>query len=198
MNADYDDQPSTGSQRADAMRTMLMSLLACFSLACIEATAAQAHLHAVPQLDLARYAGTWYEIAKYPNRYQAMCIANTTATYSIRPDATVEVQNRCRLRDGGYTGVTGTARRVGPSGSAQLEVRFAPAWLSWMSAVWAPYWVFDIDDDYSLAAVGQPGYEYLWILSRTPTVPPARYQALLTRIAAAGYDVTRLEATPQP
>lgn len=153
-------------------------------------------LRAVDRLDLDRYAGTWYEIAKYPNRFQARCVADTIARYRRTGD-TVEVFNRCRLADGSYIDVMGVARRVGTEGSAVLEVRFAPAWLAWLSAVWAPYWVFDLDPEYTLAAVGQPGREYLWILSRTPHVDPARYTALLRRIEAAGYDTGRLELTPQ-
>jgi apolipoprotein D and lipocalin family protein len=160
------------------------------------AHAATPPLQAVPRLDLSRYMGTWYEIAKYPNRYQAMCVANTTASYRLA-GSRVEVMNRCRRADGTTTEASGVARRVGGNDSAVLEVRFAPAWLAWLPEVWAPYWVFDLDPDYTLAAVGQPGREYLWILSRTPQVDPGRYAALLKRIAAAGYDVNRLEPTPQ-
>jgi apolipoprotein D and lipocalin family protein len=176
------------------MRLLIICALSLLSvgLAC----GATPPLTPVARLDLNRYAGVWYEIAKYPNRYQAICAGETTATYRLTGES-VSVLNRCRRTDGSMTEVTGTARRVGGPNSAVLEVRFAPNWLAWLPAVWAPYWVFDIDPDYTLAAVGQPGREYLWVLSRTPHVEPARYAALLGRIAAAGYDVGRLELTPQ-
>jgi apolipoprotein D and lipocalin family protein len=154
-------------------------------------------LQPIAQLDLTRYQGTWFEIAKYPNRFQAMCVRDTTAQYRIQSAGRVEVQNRCTRQDGSIAQVTGAARLHGATGSAMLEVRFAPAWLAWLHAVWAPYWVFDLDSAYSLAAVGHPTRDYLWILSRTPTVDPERYHALLRRIQAAGYDVSRLETTPQ-
>jgi apolipoprotein D and lipocalin family protein len=174
------------------MRAIILVL----TLLTVTATAAAVPLRPVAQLDLQRYAGVWYEIAKYPNRYQAMCVSDTTARY--RPIGnSIEVFNRCLKQDGTWIDAKGVARRTGPEGSSTLEVRFAPAWLSWLSAVWAPYWVFDIDPDYTLAAVGQPEREYLWILSRSPTVDPVRYAALLRRIEAAGYDVRRLETTPQ-
>lgn len=161
-------------------------------------TLAAPPLRPVPQLDLHRYQGVWYEIANYPNRFQKMCVGGTSATYTIQPSGEVEVLNRCRKTDGSWASARGAARLQDAPGSARLQVRFAPAWLSWLSAVWAPYWVFDLDRDYTLAAVGEPSREYLWILSRSPTVDPARYQALLERIGAAGYDVKRLSLTPQP
>lgn len=154
-------------------------------------------LQPVTGLDLKRYQGVWYEIAKYPNRFQKICAGGTTATYTIKGSGEVEVLNRCRKADGDDTEARGAARRDGTE-SARLKVRFAPAWLAWLPAVWAPYWVFDLDRDYTLAAVGEPQREYLWILSRTPTVDPVRYEALLSRIRAAGYDTTRLERTTHP
>jgi apolipoprotein D and lipocalin family protein len=63
--------------------------------------------------------------------------------------------------------------------------------------VWGDYWVIDLDPGYTLAAVSEPGRDYLWILSRTPTVDSGAYQALLRRLEAKGFDITRLQATPQ-
>jgi apolipoprotein D and lipocalin family protein len=154
-------------------------------------------LQPVAGLDLKRYQGVWYEIAKYPNRFQKVCEGGTTATYTIQESGQVEVLNRCRKADGSYTEARGAARRSEQEAS-RLQVRFAPAWLAWLPAVWAPYWVFDLDRDYTLAAVGEPERQYLWILSRAPTVDPARYEALLSRIRAAGYEPGRLESTRQP
>jgi apolipoprotein D and lipocalin family protein len=77
-------------------------------------------------------------------------------------------------------------------------VRFAPAWLSWLPQVWGDYWVIDLDDDYQLAAVSEPSREYLWVLSRKPTVDTNTYNALLKRLSAQGFDLTKLERSPQP
>ncbi|WP_305075007.1 lipocalin family protein [Propionivibrio sp.] len=154
-------------------------------------------LVAVPSLDVERYMGTWYEIAKYPNRFQRQCVADTRAEYSQMPDGRVRVINRCRLESGEFESADGVARLVGGTGSPKLEVRFAPAWLSFIPAVWGDYWVIDIDDAYRLVAVSEPKRDYLWVLSRTPTVDPARYAALLGRLGAMGFDLDRLETTPQ-
>mgnify|MGYP000019264853 CR=1 FL=1 len=154
-------------------------------------------LVAVPSLDVERYMGTWYEIAKYPNRFQKQCVADTRAEYSLLPDGRVQVINRCRLENGEFESANGVARLVGGAGSPKLEVRFAPAWLSFIPAVWGDYWVIDIDADYQLVAVSEPKREYLWILSRTPVVDPQRYAALLERLAGKGFDLDRLEVTPQ-
>ena len=152
----------------------------------------------IPALDLPRYMGTWYEVAKYPNRFQRDCVRDTRATYTLQPQGTVEVRNQCTRADGSVNEAVGQARRVDaqPDG-ARLEVRFAPAWLSFLPFVWGDYWVLDLDPDYTLSAVGEPSGNYLWILSRTPQVDPARYQALLSRLAARGIDVQRLETSPQ-
>jgi apolipoprotein D and lipocalin family protein len=63
--------------------------------------------------------------------------------------------------------------------------------------VWGDYWVIDLDANYQLAAVSEPKREYLWVLSRTPTVSTEAYQALLTRLKAQGFDLERLERTRQ-
>jgi apolipoprotein D and lipocalin family protein len=109
----------------------------------------------------------------------------------------VQVLNSCVTADGSTIDALGLAKQVGPATSAKLQVRFAPAWLSWLPMVWGDYWVIDLDADYQLAAVSDAKREYLWVLSRTPRVKPEHYNALLERIQAQGFDVQRLETTPQ-
>ena len=88
-------------------------------------------------------------------------------------------------------------RQVGGADSARLKVSFAPAWLSFIPAVWGDYWVVDLDPEYSLVAVSEPKREYLWVLSRTPQVDAARYTALLARLEGLGFDVSKLVTTKQ-
>lgn len=154
-------------------------------------------LAAVASLDVPRYMGTWYEIAKYPNRFQKDCVADTRADYALMDDGRVQVINRCRQENGEMDIANGVARPEGGADSPRLKVRFAPAWLSFLPAVWGNYWVIDIDEAYRLVAVSEPKREYLWILSRTPVVDPQRYAALLERLAGKGFDLDRLEVTPQ-
>ncbi|MGM9427296.1 lipocalin family protein [Hydrogenophaga sp. MI9] len=155
-------------------------------------------LQAIERLDVGRYLGTWYEIAKYPNRFQRQCVADTQALYRQRDDGQIDVVNRCRQANGEMTEAVGRARQDGPADSPRLEVRFASAWLSWLPMVWANYWVIDLDPGYQLVAVSEPNREYLWVLSRTPAVDAAAYQALLGRLQAKGFDLSKLEKTAQP
>jgi apolipoprotein D and lipocalin family protein len=118
------------------------------------------------------------------------------AQYTLRPDGRVTVLNRCRAAGGAMEEAQGEARQVGAADVPKLEVRFAPAWLSWLPMVWGDYWVIDLDPAYQLAAVSEPSREYLWVLSRTPQVAPQAYADLLLRLSAHGLDVNRLVRTP--
>lgn len=158
---------------------------------------APAPLQTIPRLDVQRYLGTWYEIAKYPNRFQRQCASDTQARYTLQADGQLVVLNRCRLANGEMTEAVGQARQVGAADSPRLKVRFAPAWLSFLPLVWGDYWVIDLDADYQLVAVSEPRREYLWILARQPQVDAAAYQALLGRLQAQGLDLGRLELSPQ-
>lgn len=175
---------------------LTLALLAPLGAAAQTATPS-APLKTIERLDVARYMGTWYEIAKYPNRFQRQCVADTQALYRPRDDGQLDVVNRCRQANGEMTEAVGRARQVGAADSPKLEVRFAPAWLSWLPMVWGNYWVIDLDPAYQLVAVSEPSREYLWVLSRTPTVDAAAYQALLGRLQAQGFDLSKLERSAQ-
>jgi apolipoprotein D and lipocalin family protein len=151
----------------------------------------------IAALDVPRYMGTWYEIAKFENRFQKKCAGYTTATYSAMPDGKVQVLNRCRTDSGEAVEAIGVARQIGDSSSPRLKVRFAPAILSFLPMVWGDYWVVDLDQKYQLAAVSEGEREYLWILARTPKVDKASYDALVARLAAQGLDVGKLVLTKQ-
>jgi apolipoprotein D and lipocalin family protein len=154
-------------------------------------------LSTISALDVPRYMGTWFEIAKFPNWFQRKCTGGTKAEYSLKNDGMVQVINRCRLESGEMIEAIGTARQIGPATSAKLEVRFAPEWLSFLPFVWGDYWVIDLDENYRLVAVSEPEKEYLWILARTPNVDPNDYKSLLARLVQMGFDLRKLEVTKQ-
>ena len=129
--------------------------------------------------------------------FQKQCVSDTRAQYNAQPDGTVQVFNRCRQANGEMTQAVGVARQIGEKNSPTLQVRFAPAWLSFISAVWGDYWVIDIDPAYQLVAVSEPKREYLWILSRVSKADPAAYEALLGRLTRMGFDLNRLEVSKQ-
>lgn len=154
-------------------------------------------LKSISSLDVPRYMGTWYEIAKFPAWFQKKCVADTRAEYTLQPDGGVQVINRCRQDSGEMKEALGSGRQIGDAASSKLEVRFAPAWLSFLPMVWGDYWVIDLDPAYQLVAVSEPKREYLWILSRSAKVDPVAYDALLARLSSQGFDLQRLEKTLQ-
>ena len=152
-------------------------------------TSTPAPLATVPAVDLDRYYGTWYEIARLPNRFQAMCIADTQATY--RPDGnTVKVVNQCRTASGKVEQADGIAKVVPGSQGARLRVSF-------FRPFYGDYWILDLDPDYRWVLVGEPGRHYAWILAREPRLDAATLEALLTRAAVLGFDRQAFIMTPQ-
>lgn len=152
-------------------------------------------LQTIERLDVGRYLGTWYEIAKFPNIFQRQCVSDTRALYRQRDDGQLDVVNRCRKDNGEMAEAVGRARQIGTADSPRLEVRFAPEWLAWLPVVWGSYWVIDLDPAYQLVAVSEPKRDFLWVQSRTQTVDAAVYQALLGRLQAKGFDLSKLEKT---
>lgn len=177
------------------MHTKLLTALLCLapflSLPAVADT--QAPLTPIATLDVPRYMGSWYEIAKFPNSFQRKCASDTRADYSVQPDGKLQVINRCKQASGQISEAIGAARQIGPANSPKLKVRFAPAWLSLIPAVWGNYWIIDLDADYQLAAVSEPSRQYLWVLARTPQITPQAYAALLERLEKQGLDVRKLE-----
>lgn len=150
----------------------------------------------VANVDLARYAGTWYEQARLPMVFQRSCARDAQARYALRGDGRIDVVNRCTTRNGTVRQARGIARRVGDS-TARLQVRFAPAALSLLPAVWGDYWIVGLDPGYRWTMVGSPGRDHLWILSRERRLDDATRAALVERARAMGYPVERLLDSPQ-
>jgi apolipoprotein D and lipocalin family protein len=153
-------------------------------------------LEVVPSVDLARYAGTWYEIARLPNWFQKKCAGDVTATYTLNADGTIQVVNRCRKDNGQMTEAEGRAKPADKNGpNSRLKVRFAPRLFSFLSFVWGDYWIIDLAPDYSYAVVGDPKRKYLWVLSRSAVMDEADLQPVLDRAQQQGYDLSGLIRT---
>ncbi len=165
--------------------------LAVAALAALLGCASRAPLATAPAVDLQRYAGTWYEIASFPNRFQRGCVA-TRATYTPRADGSIAVRNECRrgTLDAPVDAIDGTAWVVDPSTRSRLAVQFVWPFRGAYDILW-------VDPEYTTAVVGHPSRDYLWILSRTPQLDATTYRALVARAAAQGFDVSRLQRTPQ-
>lgn len=171
-------------------RSILCSLLLLCAAPCSWATPSLPN-EPIATLDLDRYLGTWYEVARLPNRYQDECQTGTTATYFRDARGDIIVRNRCVSADGKELRVEGAAREV-VAASGNLQVRFAPRWLAWLP-VWADYWVLDLDPDYRWALVGGPTRKFLWILAREPRLDDDTLSWIRARAAARGYAVERLQ-----
>jgi apolipoprotein D and lipocalin family protein len=171
--------------------------LVLFGLAAAAAGQVSSDPPTVASVDLDRYTGRWYEIAKYPNKFQKQCVANTVATYKKKPNGRLEVVNECLRSDGTKNTAVGEAKITKGSNNTKLKVRFAPGFLSFLSAVWGDYWVIDLGRDYEYAVIGEPKREYLWILSRKPEMGDALYQQILRRVETLGFVPSRVERTRQ-
>lgn len=176
----------------------LILIVALFGISSLSAQIIDlAPVKAIPVLDVPRYLGTWYEIAKFPNWFQKKCVGNTKAAYSIKADGNLQVLNSCKTASGEESLAEGVARQIGAQDSPKLEVRFAPEWLSFLPLVWGDYWIIDLDPQYRVAAVSDPRREYLWVLSRTPQLDPKVYDDLLQRLQKQQFDILKLEITTQ-
>ena len=146
-------------------------------------------LPTVAGVDLARYAGRWYEVAALPNRFQSQCVADTQARYVASGDD-IEVTNRCRRADGTVEAITGVAKVVDGSAGAKLKVSF-------FRPFFGDYWVLALAPDYRWALVGEPRRQFGWVLSRTPQMAPADLDAALKQAEALGYARAAFKPTPQ-
>ncbi|MBK7705548.1 MAG: lipocalin family protein [Acidobacteria bacterium] len=158
---------------------------------------AQTELKTVPSVDLKRYSGKWFEIARYPNRFQKQCVGNVSATYTQKSNGRIEVLNECLLKNGKINRAKGDAKIVDGSGNSKLKVRFAPAFLSFIPAVWGDYWIIELDPDYKFVVIGEPKREYFWILSRESKMDDATYQGILGRAKTMGFDPAKVVKTEQ-
>jgi apolipoprotein D and lipocalin family protein len=163
------------------------------------AVLAQGPLKVVENLDLKRYEGRWFEVARFPNRFQDKCTGEVTADYALQADGNISVVNRCRLADGKMTEAKGLAKKAQKDGqNSILKVRFAPSFLSFLPQVWGDYQVLALGPAYDYAVVGDPERKYLWILSRSPQLTDTLYAEAVRQAREQGFDVGKLQRTARP
>ncbi len=145
----------------------------------------------VAQLDVQRYLGKWYEIARYPNWFERGCVG-VTAEYALRDDGQISVTNTCRedSLDGPVSVAEGVARIEGPG---QLTVTFTP----WLPFARGDYWVLYLDQAYTVAVIGNPAGRTGWILARTPQISADARAAAEAAFVANGYRLDGLEDVAQ-
>ena len=170
---------------------IVLSVITTMVLAGMATVDRKGELAVVGAVDLSRYAGRWYEIARLPNRFEKKCADSVTATYTLRSDGKVDVVNRCRKANGEYTTARGKAKIVDKKTNAKLKVTFF-----W--PFYGDYWILDLGPNYEYAVVGAPNRDYLWVLSRTPYLDEQLYQRLLREMATRGFATDRMIRTSHP
>ncbi|PNU05730.1 MULTISPECIES: lipocalin family protein [Novosphingobium] len=145
----------------------------------------------VPNLDLNRYLGTWFEICRLPLKWEDAQASDITATYSLNPDGSIRVDNRCIDKKGEPDQAIGQAFPV-DAGNARLKVSFLPQYLRWLPFAKGDYWVMRISPDYTVALVGTPDRANLWLLARTPRLSAKVRDDYLSSATAQGFDLAAL------
>lgn len=145
-------------------------------------------LKTVGHVELEKYLGKWYEIAKFPQGFEKGC-TDVTAEYNLRDDGKIGVLNSC-IKDGQPKTSEGVALVDDKESNAKLEVQF-----QWPFN--GKYWIIVLAPDYSYAVVGHPNRKYLWILNRKPVMDSMTYNHLVLIAASRGFDIRKLVKTVQ-
>lgn len=149
----------------------------------------------VKSVDLKKYIGLWYEIAKIPNRFQKGCVCCTTAEYILQSDGTIKVINSCSENDGNMKRTEGVAKIVAGSNNSKLEVSFFS--ILGIRPFWGDYWIIGLDENYKFAVISSPDRKYGWILSRTKQLPDEKLKKVFSILEKNGYDPKKFEFTGQ-
>jgi apolipoprotein D and lipocalin family protein len=168
------------------MKTLLLSLITL--LAMTGCSTSYPPLATVDKVDIERYSGKWFEIARYEHYFEKGC-TNATAEYAIRKDGKIKVTNKCILEEGEPIDAVGIAYATDETNS-RLKVSF-------FRPFYGNYWILMLDDDYSYAVIGDPSREYLWIISRTPTLDMSVKETILDALPELGYATDKLLWTKQ-
>lgn len=149
-------------------------------------------LETVSKVELNRYMGKWYEIARYDNRFQRGTVATTTV-FSLDNEGMIQVEMTARKKtvDGKMKESTATGWIVDENSNAKWKVQFF-----W--PLRSDYWIIELCDDYKFAVIGQPTRKNVWIISREPEMDEATYKRLCRRLKRHGFDPEKLVRTPHP
>ncbi|ATO20933.1 hypothetical protein BS636_15250 [Acinetobacter sp. LoGeW2-3] len=154
-------------------------------------------LPTVERVELDKYLGSWYEVARKPLQFQNKCDRDVTATYTLNENGNIKVDNRCIKKDGTQTASVGEAFVQNAPYNTKLKVSFLPEAIRWIPIARGDYWVLKLDDNYQTVLVGEPKRKYMWVLSRTPQPDQAVVNEYLEYAKSVGYDLSDLIHTKQ-
>lgn len=154
-------------------------------------------LPTVEKVELDRYLGVWYEVARKPMSFQNKCDRDVTATYTLNENGNIKVDNRCITKNGEQTVSIGEAFVQNAPFNTKLKVSFLPEFIRWMPIGRGDYWVLKLDEDYQTVLVGEPHRKYMWVLSRTPQATPEVINEYLEYAKSLGYNLDDIIHTKQ-
>lgn len=151
----------------------------------------------VEKIELDKYLGKWYEIARKPFLFQNKCYSNVSAKYSLNDNANINVDNSCYSKDGKLQQAIGEAFTQNPPFNSKLKVSFLPKAIRFLPIGRGDYWILKIDDNYQTVLVGGPSRKYMWILSRSQNLDEIVVQDYLDYAKKIGFDVSDIIMTKQ-
>lgn len=154
-------------------------------------------LPTVEKVELDRYLGIWYEVARKPLYFQNKCDRDVTATYTLNENGNIVVDNRCIKKDGEQIQSGGEAFVQNPPQNTKLKVSFLPDFIRWIPVGRGDYWVLKLDENYQTVLVGEPKRKYMWILSRDPQLDKNVVNEYLQYAQSVGYDLSDVIHTKQ-
>ena len=174
-------------------RLIKIALLGMFVAGILSSLAAYAEpkpLVAAEKVELDKYLGVWYEVARKPMYFERKCIYDITATYTLNENGNIVVDNKCYDTEGNLQRSVGEAFISNAPFNSKLRVSFLPEGVRWIPVGRGDYWILKLDDDYQTVLVGEPKRKYLWILSRTPQLKKEQIQEYLNYAKSQGYNVS--------
>lgn len=154
-------------------------------------------LHVVEKVELDKYLGVWYEVARKPMYFQNKCDRDVSATYTLNENGNIGVDNRCYAQDGKLNQSSGEAFVQNAPFNSKLKVSFLPESIRWLPVGRGDYWILKIADDYQTVLVGEPKRKYMWVLSRSAQPDPAVVKEYLDYAQSVGFDLSDIIHTKQ-
>lgn len=186
------------NKTADALRSAL-SYLSFLLLLCMTSLSVQAQapvFSAVEKVELDRYLGVWYEIARKPTSLEKKCVRDVTASYTLNEYANMLIEHRCLDANHQQLKLLGEGYAVNEPWYSKFKISFLPESIRWLPLAQRDYWILKLDPDYQMVLIGAPDRQHLWVLARQPHPDPELLKLYLAHAKSLGYDLNNLIYTP--
>lgn len=154
-------------------------------------------LQVVDKVEVDRYLGQWYEVARKPLYFQNKCDRDVFATYTLNENGNIKVDNRCTSKDGKLNQTIGEAFIQNEPHNSKLKVSFLPSIIRWLPVGRGDYWILKLDENYQTVLVGEPKRKYMWVLSRSAHPDEKVVTEYLDYAKSVGFDLSDVIRTKQ-